>query len=84
MTLKSHVVTTEQAATILGRSCSTVRRYVHRHTLDHVYGGTPLQNITDTQWLAEHAFPLRSDGAIDERYTHCGPAFLAEGEATDG
>ena len=28
MTLKSHVVTTEQAATILGRSCSTVRRYV--------------------------------------------------------
>jgi hypothetical protein len=61
-----------------------LRRYVHRHTLDHVYGGTPLQNITDTQWLAEHAFPLRSDGAIDERYTHCGPAFLAEGEATDG
>ena len=33
MTLKSHVVTTEQAATILGRSCSTVRRYVEEDKL---------------------------------------------------
>ena len=33
MTLKSHVVSTEQAATILGRSCSTVRRYVEEDKL---------------------------------------------------
>ncbi len=33
MTLKSHVVTTEQAATILGVSRSTVRRHVEQGKL---------------------------------------------------
>ena len=33
MTLKSHVVTTEQAATVLGVSRSTVRRYVEQDKL---------------------------------------------------
>tara|TARA_Y100000310_G_scaffold29278_1_gene27752 strand:+ start:2579 stop:2773 length:195 start_codon:yes stop_codon:yes gene_type:complete len=33
MTLKSHVVTTGQAATILGVSRSTVRRYVEQDRL---------------------------------------------------
>ena len=33
MTLKSHVVTTEQAATVLGVSRSTMRRYVEQDKL---------------------------------------------------
>lgn len=52
-----------------------LRRYVHRHTRDHKCSLTPFQDITDDEWLRQHAFPIRSDGRIDERHNHCMPHY---------
>jgi hypothetical protein len=34
--------------------------------------------VSDSQWLAEHAFHVRKDGSLDARRRHCEPACLAD------
>ena len=53
-----------------------LRKFVHRHTRDHVFAGSPFQDISDDQWLSEHAFAVKADGTLDNRHSHCGPAYF--------
>jgi len=61
MTLKSHVVTTEQAATVLGVSRSTVRRYVEQGKLRGFPGKVTSASIEEL--LGE---PIQQEEATDE------------------
>lgn len=47
-----------------------LNRYVHRH-LDPTLKD-------DDAWLKSHAFWIRKDGHLDERFRHCEPACLAD------
>ena len=71
-------------------------RYVHRNTVEnrrlnpryahwaeHVAGITALP-VSDEAWLKEHAFHVRADGRLDERYDHAEPACLADDWAPEG
>lgn len=34
--------------------------------------------MTDEEWLTLHAFYFTKQGALDERYHHCEPAYMVE------
>jgi hypothetical protein len=36
----------------------------------------PFRNVSDEDWLASHAFHVRDDGLLDERYGHAESAAL--------
>jgi hypothetical protein len=55
--------------------------YIYRLTTENGYPqrnpcGAKVAAISDTQWLAEHAFAFTKDGRLDARYNHCEPACL--------
>ena len=62
-----------------------LRLFVYRQTTENGY---PARNpckatvppISDSIWLATHAFYVRADGTLDNRYNHCEPYYMAEEE----
>lgn len=59
--------------------------YTYRLTTENGY---PKRNpcnasvpaISDTQWLAEHAFYVNRDGALSANRNYCEPAFMVDSE----
>ena len=48
-------------------------RYVYRH----IAIGEGRAYASDVEWLQDHAFYVRKDGELDNRYHHCEPACMA-------
>lgn len=70
-----------------------LRRYVHRCTTENFRqhpsvkammerGGYRLRILSDAEWLECTQFPLRADGAIDERIKHCWSTHPDTGKTT--
>jgi len=49
------------------------RRYIYRRLAI----GNGKAYASDAAWFDDHAFYVRNDGLLDNRYKHCEPQFLA-------
>ena len=64
-----------------------LQTFIARHTIENAQNAARYANYhpnaavpTDEQWLADHAFHIKTDGSLDRRYQFAEPACLADEE----
>lgn len=67
--------TRKQVLASYGYRWTHENHHVYRN-MRHLAPRIPL--VSDSEWLAEHAFKIKKDGTLDNRNRHCMPAYFAD------